>query len=840
MRRAHSMLEFAKVAGTRTKVLLLSAVLLLVAATALRAQDDEQKGIDQGNYNIKQSIEFGGRITSISGDVQAYDTFVNLQQGPRLLGFTTEMASLDHRATLFDRLYFSNFGYGGDPNDVSRLRISKNRWYNFDAMFRRDENFWDYSVFANPLNPVTLPANAPANFNPQINAPSNVLNTSIIGISPHLFATQRKLGDYNLVLLPDSKIRFRVGYSRNITEGPGLSSIHQGTEQELFEDYKATVNTYRLGVDFRILPRTNISYDQIFSYYKGDTGTTDMNQQFPVGTGLPLVDLGVSFNPPASQPCGGTFTATGLVNPTCSAYYNYFDHGRTRTNVPTEQLSLQSNYFTNWDFSARVSYSGGDSDVFGYNQGFFGLESRTATQHSSVTGPVHNRRVAGNADFGITWHITKKLSFVDSFHYLNWHDPGEFDANNCAFFSANLITPTAVFTPTATPPVNCTAPAGTVVGTPFHSGSSGPDASVVVNSNFLKQDEKTNLAELAYQFSDKLGARIGFRYRHRYIADNFYSAVDEVFYPGPTPANAARGDCARLDPTAPVSPGNLPSGCTLNSDNSISSTSNSGFSPASASVPPINEYAGVFGIWARPTRNWKISFDMDLMSADGSFTRISPTHSQEYRVRSKYKVTDWLSVNGNVLIWEGRNDEFQQGDLQHNRAYGVSVLLQPSDKLGLEIGYDYNDVFSQVLICYISVVAGQPGPGIQACPDVPGLVQQLSTYKNNSNYGFLEVSYAPLRRLTVHLGANLTGTSGSELRLDPQALIPNAVTGPLNSKWLHPYGGLDYHFAKGWTGKAYWDYYGYHEDPTAGAVQDTFAPRNFRANNVTLSVRYAF
>ena len=80
------------------------------------AQEESQAGIDQGNYDIKQSIEFGVRFTSIGGDQQTYDTFVNLQQGPRLLGFTTEMQSLDHHAALFDRLYFSNFGYGGDPN----------------------------------------------------------------------------------------------------------------------------------------------------------------------------------------------------------------------------------------------------------------------------------------------------------------------------------------------------------------------------------------------------------------------------------------------------------------------------------------------------------------------------------------------------------------------------------------------------------------------------------------------------------------------------------------------------------------------------------------------------
>ena len=92
-------------------------VTILFCRLSVRAQDEEQKGVDQGNYNIKQSIEFGGRFTSIGGDTQTYDTFVNLQQGPRLLGFTTEMQSLDHHNTFFDKLYFSNFGYGGDPNE---------------------------------------------------------------------------------------------------------------------------------------------------------------------------------------------------------------------------------------------------------------------------------------------------------------------------------------------------------------------------------------------------------------------------------------------------------------------------------------------------------------------------------------------------------------------------------------------------------------------------------------------------------------------------------------------------------------------------------------------------
>src|SRR5262249_52101108 len=146
-----------------------AAVLLFPALRACAQDQEEQKGIDQGNYNIRQSIEFGGRFVDTTGDKQSYNTFINLQQGPRLLGFTTEMRSLNHNAGLFDRLYFSNFGYGGDPNDVSRLRISKNKWYNFDALFRKDQNFWNYSLQANPLNPTTPAfANAPTGFTPII------------------------------------------------------------------------------------------------------------------------------------------------------------------------------------------------------------------------------------------------------------------------------------------------------------------------------------------------------------------------------------------------------------------------------------------------------------------------------------------------------------------------------------------------------------------------------------------------------------------------------------------------------------------------------------------------
>ena len=790
------------------RCLALAAVLFFPAFRACAQDNEEQKGVDQGNYNIRQSIEFGGRFVDTTGDKQSYDTFINLQQGPRLLGFTTEMRSLNHSGGLFDRLYFSNFGYGGDPNNVSRLRISRNKWYNFDALFRKDQNFWDYSLLANPLNPTTPAfANAPAGFTP------------VIGVSPHLLNTRRKLGDYSLLVLPQSRVRIRAGYSRNINEGPSFTTIHQGTEQLLLQDWKTTVNTYRAGIDFRLLPRTNFSFDEIWNYYKGDTGATDQNQLFALSSGK-LVDLGVSFNAGANQPCGGTFNGPplGAVNPACSAYFDFLREARVRTSAPTEQFSFQSNYWRALDLSARASYTGGDADVFGFAQSFDGRESRTNLRNDLQSGNVKGRRVVATADFGATWHITDRWSFLDSFHFSNWHYPMTYNSTECGFFSASLLVSAKVFTPLSTVPVNCTAPADGTAGTPTHSTSSGADISVGLNSNFLKQDEKTNLAEVEYQISSKVGARGGFRYRHRSIDDNFFSGVTEVYFPN----NANRGDCAIVG-------GVLKPGCVANGDGSFTF-----MTPASTANPGetlINEYAGLFGLWAQPTSKWRISFDSELMSADNTFTRISPRQSQEYRIRSKYRAASWLSLDGSMRIWEARDNISEVNNLQHDRSYGFSAMIQPNEKFSLELGYDYGDIFSQILICYVSSTAPK---GLAQCPGVTGLVQQLSTYTNTSHYGHFDVMWVPFHRLTAHLGGNLTGTDGSAILLDP-----NAVPGPLNSKWLRPYGGLDYHFGRGWTGKAYWGYYGYREDLTS-LSQDVFAPRNFHANTATLSLRYSF
>lgn len=782
-------------------------ILLLAGVSAAFAQQNpESQGIDYGNYNVKQSVEFGYRFTDFTGNQQTYDTFVNLQQGPRLLDLTLEMQSLNHHGSLFDRLSFSNFGYGGDPNNVSRLRMGKNKWYDLGIMFRRDENVWDYSLLANPLNPTSSFANAPAGFNP------------IIGFSPHLFNTRRRLGDYSLTLLPQSKVRFRLGYSHNTNEGPSLSSFHEGTEAVLFQDWRTTVNAYRLGVDFRLLPRTSFSYDQFWNYYKGDTGVSDENQSFQLAGGAP-VDIGISLNAAAKQPCAAPFLVDGTIDPTCNAYLGYTRHGRVRTSSPTEQLSFQSNYFKALDLSGRFSYTGGDMNVGGFQETLAGRASRTNVRDRSAFGPAFGHHLAAAADLGATWHATNKLRVLDTFTFWNFHNPAQWDSSTCQFFSTDLLTAPNVFTPASPGPVVCGSPADGVAGTPAHTTSSGPDVSSAISALLLKQDQKTNLVQVEYDLTPKLGGRLGYRYRHRTIADSDFEQITEVFYP----SNANRGDCALVA-------GLLPEGCTDNGDGSFTFQTPLPIEFDTGETI-INEHSALFGIWARPLDAWRISFDTELVSADNSFTRISPRQWQEYRVRSTYRAASSVNLSGSVAILESRNNVSEIDNLQHNRMYGLSAAFEPGDRFGLEVGYDYNDVFSQILICFVSTTAP---PGIAKCPGSTILSQDLSVYTNKSHFGYFDVMWRPIRRLTTRIGYNVTNTSGSALFLNP-----NAPPGPLDSIYHRPYGGFDYTFVKNWTGRAYWGYYGYNEAQSA-VPQDVFAPRDFRGNMVTLSLRYAF
>jgi hypothetical protein len=807
----------------RSAILTDSLVALVVLAAVFACAQEPEKppeGLNSGNYSIKQTIEFGYRFVRDEdfkdprGTRDVYNTFVNLDKGVRLFEHTLEMRSLNHQGWLFDNFYVSSFGYGGDPNDVTRLRMYKNKWYNFSGAFRRDRNFWNYNLLVNPLNPNTPIANAPPGFSP------------IVVFSPHRFETTRRLSDFNLTMLPQARVRFRLGYSRNISEGPSFSSFHEGTDVLLFQGWKTTLNSYQFGVDFKWLPRTNISYDQFFYYYKGDTSWLDRNQTFALPNGT-LVDLGLPFNSAANQPCAVPFFAGGVVNPGCNGYLAYTRQGRVRTNYPTEQLSFQSNYFNKVDLSSRFVYSSSENNIFGFNEDLNGLVTRTRMRDRNESGPATGRRVSVSTDFGATWHVTEKFRVVDMFRFANFRLPMQWLFMECSFFpgaSASLLAPPLLFTANASVPVTCPTPVNGVAGTPTHNASSPPDIAVGASSLFFKQDLKNNLFELQYDFTRRFGGRLGYRFRHRMFFESDFESGTFVFFPSlqngrtlPAPFNVDENGKPVFCPPA----NNRADGSCLITPE-----------PEFDSKPTeINEHSAVLGIWARPTDALRLSFDLELMSADSSFNRISPRQLQLYKTRATYKPMSWASLGASVIILENRNNVFQVNNKQHNRAYGFSVMVEPNEKWGFELGYDYNDVFSTTFICY---PVSPNTAGLPPCIAGLGLFGDTSIYKNRAHYGYFNLTLKPIKRLTTNVGYAITSTAGSTLIINP-----NAPLGPLAYNYHRPYAGFALDLYKGLSWKGSWAYYGYNEKEQLVPVDST-GPRDFRGNMVTIAIRYAF
>jgi len=451
-------------------------ILLAQSSSATPNPPAGQEGVTSGGYLIHSSVEVGYRYTNVTGSNDIYDTMVNLQTGPRFLDETLSMQSLDHQGLLFDDLSVNSFGWGGDPNNVLRLRADKGKWYNLQGSFRRDQNFFDYDLLVNPLNPPTSTPSVP------------VLN------STHGFETTRRMTDVDLTLLPQARVSFRLGYSHNNMTGPSFSSIHLGTDALLLQPWNTTMNSYRLGVDWKMLPRTVLSYDQFLNYYRGDTDTR-LNSFAPallpgggsVELGLPI-DTGNKTPCAVKPPAASLISSSGtLTNVTCSAYFNYFRNQRIRTSTPTERLSLRSNYFQRIDLVASFAYSSADMNT-PLEESFNGLETRTNARAFTGTGTAGAKQISNVLDLGVTIHPTEHLRLIEKFYFWAFRIP-----ENANFTEVDSVCTGAC---TLLTPLSAAAPATT---------------NTLTQSSF-NQTWKTNQTEVAWDVSKKMGASLGFRY----------------------------------------------------------------------------------------------------------------------------------------------------------------------------------------------------------------------------------------------------------------------------------------------------------------------------------------
>ncbi|MDE3188220.1 MAG: hypothetical protein KGM96_11970 [Acidobacteriota bacterium] len=401
-----------------------------------------------GNYQVHQSVELGGRITQRDGSKAMWATMVNQNTGMRVLNHSLEMHSLDPSKTpFFDTLSSASFGYGGDPYDVSFLKVSKGRWYDFSGTFRRDRNYFDYNLLANSLlaNPF-------------------VPETS----TPHLFNTVRRNTDTMLTLMPLSRVNFRAGFNHGTHEGPTYSTVHEGADAQMLYWFRNAADTYTGGVDVKLAKRTTLSYDQFYVLYKGDNWQQLVGANYPLSNGQ-KVSFGIDNL--ATNTCTlnnvntGPLIINGLANPNCSGITALSVTAPTRTTFPTEQLRFSSRYWERVSMNGRFTYNGGISNVNSFNETYTGLTTRTYTRQEIDTGGLgngrlaHNKRVNVNADYGVEAELSKYVSVSDAFNYWAFRIPGYNSVVSTVWAGTksnqpNLLTPLSSLTPATKTTVN--------------------------------------------------------------------------------------------------------------------------------------------------------------------------------------------------------------------------------------------------------------------------------------------------------------------------------------------------------------------------------------------------
>jgi hypothetical protein len=642
----------------------------------------EPAGWENGGYVIHQSVELGYRISDTTGSQAMYNTLVNLQTGPRLLDQTFSMQSTTHEGLLFDNLFVSSFGWGGDPDNALSVRFDKSKWYDFRSSFRRDQTNFDYNLLANPLNPPTS--------NPSLPVTS----------SPHIFGTRRRMSDLDLTLLPQSKITFRLGYSRNNMTGPSYSSVHEGTDAWLLQLWNTTLNSYRFGADLKLLPRTVISYDQFLDYYKGDTSWQLNPFAQALLPGTPgTVELGLPIDTGNKSPCAITPPATGLIDSTgtltnlaCNAFFAYNRSDPIRTSTPTERISLHSTYFDWLDLTASYAYSSADMASL-LNEFFNGLTQRSRLRQTMVNSPGSAKRVSNVADFKGTVNLPKHFHLVETFRYwayripqgtvsseTDWTVPG---SGSCAPPTCSLLTPISatVQSPTVTP-----------------------------NESSFNQNWTTNQLDLVWDPSKHFGGSIGFRYGDQVLNIlNFTAGSQErIVVHEYTPVLGLWAKLAKLRV-------NFNFENTSNSDAivRIGPRKESRYRLQSTYTPrPWLVIGGSINIWE--TSNGEALIDFSGHSRNYGFT-VSVTPRERFGIDFAYNYNDYQQ---NTFICFNDSDT------------SLSVVANA----GSCLANGYNDSSNPLLTS--------------------------GNYTSNTNYGMGSVMFKPIPRLTMHLGYSITSVGG--------------------------------------------------------------------------------
>jgi len=191
------------------------------------------------------SIDVGYRWRSdVGGSLDTYRSIINLGSGPKLLGADFTIADPKHRA--FDRIRVRANGWGDEPYQTVHLDAKKSKLYDFSADYRDMAYFNFLPSYADPL-----------------------MGRGIV-LDEQSFDTRRRLGSFQLDLLPGNWFIPYFAYDRDSSSGTGATTfVTDSNEFPVPNTLRDQTSLYRGGVRFE-LRRFHVTLEQGGTTFKDD------------------------------------------------------------------------------------------------------------------------------------------------------------------------------------------------------------------------------------------------------------------------------------------------------------------------------------------------------------------------------------------------------------------------------------------------------------------------------------------------------------------------------------------------------------------------------------------
>jgi hypothetical protein len=256
-----------------------------------------------------------------------------------------------------------------------------------------------------------------------------------------------------------------------------------------------------------------------------------------------------------------------------------------------------------------------------------------------------------------------------------------------------------------------------------------------------------------------------------------------------------------------------------------------------------------------------------------------------------YKLRPWATLSSAFNDLERHNNTFNTGvtpidgplqHVDHTRNAGVGLVIAPNEHYGLDVNYDYSDIYISTNVCYLNgasaTLPGTASTTSSGAPNIcPGVFVRGSTTVLSdwgptkdfmdapTQYASVGANYSPTTKIRTAAGYRISAVSGNQFFANAQQ-----VNGSLQSAYQSPYFNVAWTVRPGWIWRAEYNYYGYGEGGTSGAPfcsnstsstsvvvpcnsplltgptgltepsSGLSAPRNMHANTLTLAMHYEF